>query len=339
MTSLQAELHNTTLPYLHLMDVLKHLPRTGWLRTIEHPESVASHMYRMALIAMTAPKGLDRDKCIKLAISHDMGEALAGDLTPHDGVSKAEKFKLEEFGFKYIQSLLKKATDYEQQTFGEKDLDEFQGPYNAAKVLSPKGKEDLRLLTLEREAHFANRKAELPLVFLIGTPGSGEKVQAEALGKNAGFKVIDVEEIILEKSKDKDYIHQEFLAECIENSVRTPTVLLVGILEERIKAAAAGGQNWVVVVGFPDSLQQLNGFQRQVQKNTYTVMLKSENKPSTLSDKKYAAAVRDMAELEKYLGASGDYFKAVDASSPSESVTSKVQEAVDGFKQHSQRSK
>ncbi|KAL5331170.1 hypothetical protein ACEPPN_000699 [Leptodophora sp. 'Broadleaf-Isolate-01'] len=306
-----------------------------------------------------------------------MGEALAGDLTPHDGVSKAEKFKLEEFGFKYIQSLLKKvnpelgqelmdlwiefeagetpeakwmhevdkfecmiqATDYEQQTFGEKDLDEFQGPYNAAKVLSPKGKEDLRLLTLEREAHFANRKAELPLVFLIGTPGSGEKVQAEALGKNAGFKVIDVEEIILEKSKDKDYIHQEFLAECIENSVRTPTVLLVGILEERIKAAAAGGQNWVLVVGFPDSLQQLNGFQRQVQKNTYTVMLKSENKPYTLSDKKYAAAVRDMAELEKYLGASGDYFKAVDASSPSESVTSKVQEAVDGFKQHSQRSK
>lgn len=164
---------------------------------------------------------------------------------------------------------------------------------------------------------------------MIGTPGSGEKVQAEALGKNAGFKVIDVEEIILEKSKDKDYIHQEFLAECIENSVRTPTVLLVGILEERIKAAAAGGQNWVLVVGFPDSLQQLNGFQRQVlpfppnfpdgstliaeqvQKNTYTVMLKSENKPYTLSDKKYAAAVRDMAELEKYLGASGDYFKAV----------------------------
>lgn len=49
----------------------------------------------------------------------------------------------------------------------------------------------------------------------------------------------------------------------------------------------------------------------QVQKNTYTVMLKSGNKPSTLSDKKYAATIRDMAELEIYLGASGDYFKAV----------------------------
>jgi hypothetical protein len=52
MASLQSDLHNTTLPYLHLVDVLKHLPRTGWLRFVDHPESVAAHMYRMALIAM-----------------------------------------------------------------------------------------------------------------------------------------------------------------------------------------------------------------------------------------------------------------------------------------------
>lgn len=60
------------------------------------------------------------------------------------------------------------AHDYEQQTYGEKDLEEFQGPYNAAKIFSPKAKDDLRLLTLERKAHFANRAQTLPLVFLIG---------------------------------------------------------------------------------------------------------------------------------------------------------------------------
>lgn len=43
------------LPFLHLANVLKQLPRTGWLRTIEHPESVAAHMYRMALMALCAP--------------------------------------------------------------------------------------------------------------------------------------------------------------------------------------------------------------------------------------------------------------------------------------------
>lgn len=57
-SSLQADLHGTTLPYLHLMYLLKHLPRSGWLRFMDHPESVADHMYRMALIAMSAPVGL-----------------------------------------------------------------------------------------------------------------------------------------------------------------------------------------------------------------------------------------------------------------------------------------
>ncbi|KAH8592663.1 HD domain-containing protein [Bisporella sp. PMI_857] len=371
MASLQAELHGTTLPFLHLMDVLKHLPRTGWLRTINHPESVASHMYRMALIAMTAP-GLDRDKCIKLAITHDMGEALAGDLTPHDGVSKAEKFKLEKFGFKYIQSLLNKvnpelgqelmdlwvefedsktpeakwmhevdkfecmiqAHDYEQQTYGEKDLEEFQGPYNAAEIISPRAKDDLRLLTLERKAHFANRAQTLPLVFLIAVPGSGEKEQADLLATDGKFKVVDIKALIQEKSQDRTYLHHEFLAECIENTVRPPTVLVVGLLEEKIKEVADGGKNWVVVVGFPDSMQQLIGFRRQVQKNTYTLLLRSSTKAADLSEKKYTAATRDMKELEADLGTVEGYFKAVDADGSPETVYGKVNEAVLSFTKH-----
>lgn len=60
------------------------------------------------------------------------------------------------------------AHDYEQQTYGEKDLDEFQGSWNASKVVSVQGRADLKLLSLEREAHFANRKQELPLIFIIG---------------------------------------------------------------------------------------------------------------------------------------------------------------------------
>jgi hypothetical protein len=46
--------------------------------------------------------------------------------------------------------------------------------------------------------------------------------------------------------------------------VRPPTVLAVGLLEEKIKEVADGGKNWVVVAGFPDSMQQLIGFRRQV---------------------------------------------------------------------------
>ncbi|PVH72573.1 hypothetical protein DL98DRAFT_539105 [Cadophora sp. DSE1049] len=228
------------------------------------------------------------------------------------------------------------AHDYEQQTFGEKDLDEFQGPYNTAKVLSAAGKEDLRLLTLERQAHFANRREKLPLVFLVGTPGSGEKLQAEALAKDSGLTIIDVEDVVRKKSIDKSYFYQSFLAECIANSARPLTTLVVGIIEENIKEAAKGGQNWVVVVGFPDSIQQLNGFQRQVQKNTYTILLKSQQQPSDLLDKKYAAAIRDTTELEKYLNATEGYLKVVHR--PSDKISSKIKEAIVGFKRHRDQS-
>ncbi len=95
-------------------------------------------------------------------------------------------------------------------------------------------------------------------------PGSGEKEQANLIATYGEFKIVDVEALIQEKSRDNAYLHHEFLAECIENTVRPPTVLVVGLLEDKIKEVADGGKNWVVVVGFPDSMQQLIGFRRQV---------------------------------------------------------------------------
>jgi len=50
-----SKLEGSPLPFLHLMEVLKHLPRTGELRTIKNPESVAAYRYRLLLLAMFAP--------------------------------------------------------------------------------------------------------------------------------------------------------------------------------------------------------------------------------------------------------------------------------------------
>lgn len=56
-------------------------------------------MYRMSLITMLAPpslsKKLDIARCTKMALVHDMAEGLVGDLTPVDGVPKAEKSRRE----------------------------------------------------------------------------------------------------------------------------------------------------------------------------------------------------------------------------------------------------
>lgn len=98
------------LGFLHILQSLKTTPRTGWVRRdIPNPESISDHMYRMAIIAMIAQPQkqsefsdsdseanyLNRDKCIRMCLVHDMAEALVGDFTPDDPVSKEEKHKLE----------------------------------------------------------------------------------------------------------------------------------------------------------------------------------------------------------------------------------------------------
>jgi putative hydrolase of HD superfamily len=69
---------------------LKRTPRTGWLDRGVPPdltESVADHSFRVTLMtwlaAAEAPE-LDRDRVLKLALIHDLAEAITGDLTPHD---------------------------------------------------------------------------------------------------------------------------------------------------------------------------------------------------------------------------------------------------------------
>ena len=96
--------------FLHLAQSLKTTPRTGWVNHgVDKPESIADHMYRMSLMAMVASKEmphLDQNKCVKLALVHDLAEAIVGDITPHDPVSKEEKAKMESDAIAKIREML-----------------------------------------------------------------------------------------------------------------------------------------------------------------------------------------------------------------------------------------
>lgn len=62
---------------------LKDVRRTGWLiRKVQEPESVAAHSFNVALLCMLFAKdeNLDECKCIKLALVHDLHEAICGDM-------------------------------------------------------------------------------------------------------------------------------------------------------------------------------------------------------------------------------------------------------------------
>jgi len=67
------------------MDIigLKDLKRTGWVhKGVENPESVAGHMFGVASLAMLVPlpKGVNRDKLVKMAVIHDWSEAEVWDI-------------------------------------------------------------------------------------------------------------------------------------------------------------------------------------------------------------------------------------------------------------------
>ncbi|KAG6430852.1 hypothetical protein SASPL_108925 [Salvia splendens] len=83
--------------------------RAGWVkRGVQEPESIADHMYRMGLMALIASDNpsVNREKCIKMAIVHDIAEAIVGDITPSDGVPKEEKSRHEQEALQKMCELL-----------------------------------------------------------------------------------------------------------------------------------------------------------------------------------------------------------------------------------------
>lgn len=82
---------------------LKRLYRQGWLKRgipLGQAESVADHSFCTALLALALAgrppfEGIDRDRALRMALIHELGEVYAGDITPVDGVSADDKHALE----------------------------------------------------------------------------------------------------------------------------------------------------------------------------------------------------------------------------------------------------
>lgn len=102
---------NSALAFIQLVRLLKTQKRTGWLdRDVpsDKTESIADHMYRMSIISMLIPNtNINIDKCVKIAIVHDIAESLVGDITPFEGVTKEEKHRREYETIQYLSELIK----------------------------------------------------------------------------------------------------------------------------------------------------------------------------------------------------------------------------------------
>jgi putative hydrolase of HD superfamily len=71
------------IEFLKVVGKLKKVERTGWVTNvgIEKPESVADHIFRSTILAMIFSdiKKLNTEKVMRMALVHDLSEALIGD--------------------------------------------------------------------------------------------------------------------------------------------------------------------------------------------------------------------------------------------------------------------
>lgn len=89
--------------FYFVVSKLKNIKRSGWIeRGVSNPETVSSHSFMSSLLSLIlVPKGIDKEKVIKMMIVHGIAESLTGDLITKENwaeggtTTKIEKSRLE----------------------------------------------------------------------------------------------------------------------------------------------------------------------------------------------------------------------------------------------------
>lgn len=108
--------------FMAIVGKSKKLHRAGWVREkIKDPESVAEHSFRVSVLAMVLsdPLGLDKEKLIKMALLHDLGEVVTGDIVWSRGniidiKKRAEKEQMEKQGLEKVFKTLEDSDEYKK---------------------------------------------------------------------------------------------------------------------------------------------------------------------------------------------------------------------------------
>ena len=91
---------------------LKSLYRQGWLQREvpeDKTESVADHSFGITMLALLlCPPELDKLKVLEIALLHETGECIIGDLTPVDDFTDEEKSNME---LKAVEKILTQLPD------------------------------------------------------------------------------------------------------------------------------------------------------------------------------------------------------------------------------------
>ncbi|KAF3921127.1 hypothetical protein ABW21_db0200728 [Orbilia brochopaga] len=184
------------IAFLHVIERLKTNKREGWKRQgIYHGETIADHMYRMSVITMLCPDPeIQKDKCIKMAIVHDMAECLVGDITPLDGIPKAEKHRRELEAMVYLtKDLLAPISESIAAEFMDIWLEYEAGQTPEAIFVKDVDRYELVLQTIEYEKTYKKDLKEfLHVVDGVRTPFMKEWVAEAVATRKKAVKIANI---------------------------------------------------------------------------------------------------------------------------------------------------
>ncbi|MDI6591522.1 MAG: HD domain-containing protein [Patescibacteria group bacterium] len=140
------------LNFLIEINKLKEIPRTGWvLMGVKNPETIADHTFRTAFLAwlLGQKKKLNLKRIIKSALSHDLCEVYAGDITPFFYYPQLPKKKKER---KKILMKWARLSEKEKKKIGEKKFNkEKTALLRLIKFFNPKVKNEIFSLWYDYE--------------------------------------------------------------------------------------------------------------------------------------------------------------------------------------------
>ncbi|MDD9951879.1 MAG: phytanoyl-CoA dioxygenase family protein, partial [Zetaproteobacteria bacterium] len=97
---------NNLFALFTLTNNLKQIKRTGWIHSgIPKPESVSDHSHQLSIMCIILADLIppsQRDKLLRMAVVHDLAEAIAGDITPFEGITPTEKYAIEDRAMRKI---------------------------------------------------------------------------------------------------------------------------------------------------------------------------------------------------------------------------------------------
>ncbi|KIV98444.1 uncharacterized protein PV09_09742 [Verruconis gallopava] len=288
---------------LELIEQLKIIKRSGWkLRGIHEPESVADHTFRVALICLiaTALDDEKRKRAVYMALIHDMGEAIIGDITPSDGISPEQKYIREEMAIKFQACTIRKThpdfadmmlglwheyeegkTDvaifvrqadkveaavqgviYEERT--GIDMRDFMKP--KVEINVPELKDLMQTCQAKRTELQSRREMsnKIKIIFVSGAPGIGKGTQCKMLAKDLGFCHLSAGDLLRNEANDPESPYADFINESMRKSVLIPPQLTTQLLKREITRALDEGKERFLLDGFPRSLDQLHDFELKI---------------------------------------------------------------------------